>query len=67
MTYLENCRRELGYKDGCVVGFRGLGVVYIIDNKVFPCSLKTCDWALNLSMDHFDLHKLKTCHSYNGA
>ena len=34
-----------------------LGVVYIMDHEVALCSSKICDWPLNSSCDHCDLHQ----------
>ena len=36
-----------------------LGVVYIMENEVIPCSFNTCDWLLNSSRGHFGLHQEK--------
>ena len=34
-----------------------LGVVYTMDHEVVPRPCKVCDWLLNLSRDHFNLHQ----------
>ena len=36
-----------------------LGVVYIMEHEIIPCSSKICDWPLNSSRDHFSLHQEK--------
>ena len=35
------------------------GDVYTMDHEVVPMPCKVCDWLLNLSQDHFGLHKRK--------
>ena len=35
-----------------MLGGYALGVVYIMDHEVIPCSPKICDWLLNSSRDH---------------
>jgi hypothetical protein len=30
-----------------------------MDHEVVPCFSKICDWLLNLSQDHFDVHQAK--------
>ena len=36
-----------------------LGVVYIMDHEVIPCSFRICDWLLNSSQDYFNLNYIK--------
>ena len=39
----------------CICMSVELGVVYIMDHEVVPCSPKICDWSLDSSEDHFGL------------
>ena len=56
-TYLSNINTHCGPFD-TKINFK-LGVVDIMDREVVPRPYKTCDWLLNLSWDHFGLHKGK--------
>ena len=38
-----------------------------MDHEVVPRSCKICDWLLNLSWDHFNLHRGKKCQSGHGV